>query len=102
VDNGSEFISKALDKWANDRGVELDFSRTGKPTDNAFIESVNGSSRDECLNLHWFTSLPDAQRKISASQEECNGDRPHSSLSYQTPKEFVYSHQISPGIPSTG
>lgn len=64
VDNGSEFISKALDRWAYDQHVTLDFSRPGKPTDNAYIESFNGSFRDECLNVHWFLSLADAQEKI--------------------------------------
>jgi len=49
VDNGSEFISKALDKWAYENKVVLDFSRPGKPTDNAYIESFNGSFRDECF-----------------------------------------------------
>ncbi len=52
VDNGSEFISKALDKWAYENNVILDFSRPRKPTDNAFIESFNGSFRDECLNVN--------------------------------------------------
>lgn len=61
VDNGSEFISKVLDQWAYENEVVLDFSRPGKPTDNAFIESFNGSFRDECLNLHWFLSLDDAR-----------------------------------------
>ncbi len=61
TDNGSEFISKALDKWAYENGVTMDFSRPGKPTDNALIESFNGSFRDECLNVHWFLSLEDAQ-----------------------------------------
>ncbi|MBB6274224.1 transposase InsO family protein [Pedobacter cryoconitis] len=54
VDNGSEFISKVLDKWAYENQVILDFSRPGKPTDNAYIESFNGSFRDECLNTNWF------------------------------------------------
>jgi putative transposase len=66
VDNGSEFISKALDKWAYENDVILDFSRPGKPTDNAFIESFNGSFRDECLNVNWFLSLEDAREKIQA------------------------------------
>ena len=61
VDNGSEFISKALDKWADENNAVFDFSRPGKPTDNAFIESFNGSCRDECLNSHWFLSLEDAR-----------------------------------------
>jgi len=57
VDNGPEFISKALDRWAYENGVTLDFSRPGKPTDNAFVQSFNGRLRDECLNTHWFLSL---------------------------------------------
>jgi len=65
-DNGSEFISKAMDKWAYERGVELDFSRPGKPTDNARVESFNGRLRQECLNANWFLSLDDAKAKIDA------------------------------------
>jgi putative transposase len=67
TDNGSEFISKSLDKWAYEDGVTMDFSRPRKPTDNPFIESFNGSLRDECLNIHWFMSLEDALYKIEAS-----------------------------------
>ncbi len=66
VDNGSEFVSKALDKWAYDNNVTLDFSKPGKLTDNAYIESFNGSFRDECLNVNWFLSLEDAQQKVEA------------------------------------
>lgn len=54
VDSGAEFISKELDKWAYEHKVTLDFSRPGKPVDNAYIESFNGSFRDECLNTNWF------------------------------------------------
>ena len=61
VDNGSEFISKDLGKWAYENGVVLDFSRPGKPTDNPFIESFNGRFRDECLNTNWFLSIDDAR-----------------------------------------
>jgi putative transposase len=88
LDNGSEFISKALDKWAYDKGVTLDFSRPGKPTDNAFIESFNGSFRDECLNVHWFLSLADAQEKIERWRVDYNRCRPHSALGDRTPEEF--------------
>lgn len=87
VDNGSEFISKALDKWAYDNAVTLDFSRPGKPTDNPFIESFNGSFRDECLSVHWFLSLEDAREKIETWRQEYNRFRPHSSLNGQTPEE---------------
>ena len=89
LDNGPEFIGKALDRWAYKNSVTLDFSRPGKPTDNAFIESFNGSFRDECLNLHWFLSLNDAREKIEAWREEYNTFRPHSSLGNLTPREFV-------------
>ena len=64
VDQGTEFVSRDLDLWAYQRGVTLDFSRPGKPTDNAFIEAFNGRFRAECLNAHWFLSLADAQEKI--------------------------------------
>jgi len=89
VDNGSEFISKYFDKWAYENNVTLDFSRPGKPTDNAYVESFNGSFRDECLNVNWFLSLEDAQEKISTWREEYNGFRPHSSLDDLTPDEVV-------------
>lgn len=58
--NGREFISKVLDKWAYDNGVTMDFSKPDKPMDNAMIESFNGTFRDECLNVNWFLSMEDA------------------------------------------
>ena len=57
VDHGTEFTSKALDEWAWQRGVQLDFIRPGKPVDNGLIESFNGRLRDECLNVTEFTSM---------------------------------------------
>jgi putative transposase len=86
---GSEFISKAMDRWAYERGVELDFSRPGKPTDNAKVESFNGRFRQECLNAHWFMSLDDAKRKIDAWRQHYNETRPHSALQWATPAEFA-------------
>jgi len=88
VDNGSEFISKAMDRWAYENGIVLDFSRPSKPTDNAFIESFNGSFRDECLNTHWFLSVDDAKEKIEAWRRDYNGFRPHSALDNMTPTEY--------------
>jgi putative transposase len=93
VDNGSEFISKVFDKWAYENNVLLDFSRPGKPTDNAYIESFNGSFRDECLNAHWFMSLEDAQEKIELWRQDYNEFRPHSALNNMTPNEFSTSHE---------
>jgi putative transposase len=89
VDNGPEFISKALDRWAYEAGVTLDFSRPGKPTDNAFVESFNGRLRDECLNAHWFLSLADARSKIEAWRRHYNESRPHTALGWMTPREFA-------------
>ena len=89
VDNGPEFISKALDRWAYENGVTLDFSRPGKPTDNAFVESFNGRLRDECLNAHWFLSLADARAKIEAWRRDYNESRPHMSLGWMTPAEYA-------------
>jgi len=96
VDNGSEFISKDLDRWAYENKVTLDFSRPGKPTDNPFIESFNGSFRDECLNMNWFLSLEDAEEKIEAWREEYNAFRPHSSLNNLTPNQVVEMHKKNP------
>jgi len=89
TDNGSEFISKVMDRWAYERGVELDFSRPGKPTDNARVESFNGRLRQECLNANWFLSLDDAKAKIEAWRQEYNESRPHSALDWATPAEFA-------------
>ena len=85
VDQGPEFISKDLDLWAYARNVELDFSRPGKPTDNAYIESLNGKFRAECLSAHWFLGLADARRKCERWRRDCNNVRPHSAIGYQTP-----------------
>ena len=65
-DNGSEFAGRLVDLWAYTNGVVMEYSRPGKPTDNAIIESFNGTLRDECLNVHWFDDLTDAQRKLQA------------------------------------
>jgi putative transposase len=89
VDNGSEFVSKVMDEWAHRNGVKLEFSRPGKPTDNAFIESFNGRLRQECLNQHWFTSLEDARRTVEDWRMEYNEVRPHSSLGNKTPIEYA-------------
>lgn len=107
TDNGSEFISKEVDRWAYENKVTMDYSRPGKPTDNPFVESFNGSFRDECLNAHWFLSLEDAKEKIEAWRMEYNEFRPHSSLDNLTPAEFIRmvtenasSDQTLPGAPS--
>lgn len=82
-------MSKDLDLWAYARGVELDFSRPGKPTDNAFIESLNGKFRAECLSAHWFLSLADARRKCERWRRDYIDVRPHSAIGYETPAALV-------------
>jgi putative transposase len=73
----------------------LDFSRPGKPTDNAFIESFNGSFRDECLNVNWFLPLEDTKEKIAAYKEEYNNFQPHSALGNLTRTEAIDRQQQS-------
>jgi putative transposase len=91
VDNGPEFISRDLDLWAYHRGVVLDFSRPGKPTDNAFIEAFNGKFRQECLNAHWFLSLADAAEKVETWRRYYNEERPHSAIGNKSPIMLVKS-----------
>jgi putative transposase len=85
-----------LDKWAYENNVILYFSRPGKPTDDRFIESFNGSFRDECLNVNWFLSIEDAIQKINAFSEEYNQFRPHSSLGGLTPNDMVEKYLNNP------
>lgn len=89
VDNGPEFISKDVDLWAYWNHVKLDFSRPGKPTDNAYIESFNARFRLECLNEHWFMSLEDAREKTEEWRRDYNRNRPHSSLGNVPPEEYA-------------
>jgi putative transposase len=101
VDNGAEFISRAVDQWAYAHGVALHFIEPGKPVQDAFIESFNGKFRDECLNQNWFVSLNDARQIIEAWRVDYNTVRPHSSLGYLTPEEFAASAAARPASPPT-
>jgi putative transposase len=98
VDNGPEFISRALDAWAYHNGVTLEFSRPGKPTDNAFVESFNGHFREECLNQHWFASLEEARQVIEAWRIEYNTERPHRALKQRTPAAMVEELLVTANI----
>lgn len=88
VDNGPEFISKALDLWTAQHGVKLDFIQPGKPMQNGHVESFNGRFRDECLSQHHFPTLARARVEIETWRMHFNCERPHSSLDARTPKEF--------------
>ena len=89
IDNGPEFVSNALDEWAYKRDIKLFFISPGKPVENCYIESFNGKFRDECLNMHWFLDLQYARRIIEEWRIDYNTERPHSSLNYLTPDEFL-------------
>lgn len=88
-DNGPEFVSQALDRWASTHGITLDFIRPGHPIENCFIESFNGKLRDECLSQHHFDTLTEARDRIERWREEYNTERPHSSLRNRTPAEYA-------------
>lgn len=93
TDNGKEFCGRAMLSWAHQRGVRLYLIQPGKPNQNAYIESFNGRFRDECLNEHWFTSLPHAKVVIEQWRREYNEERPKRSLRGLTPA--AYARQLA-------
>jgi putative transposase len=93
VDNGPGFAGRLLDQWAHLNGVEIDFSRPGKPTDNAHIEAFNARLRAECLNASWFLSVADARDRLEAWRREYNEERPHGALRNLTPRAFAEQAQ---------
>ena len=91
VDNGSEFSGRLLDMWAYHSKARIDFSRPGKPTDNCYVESFNGSLRDECLNVHWFETINDAKAIIEIWRRDYNESRPHTALNDVAPQVYARS-----------
>jgi putative transposase len=100
VDQGSGFVSRELDPWPCQRGVTLDFSRPGKPTDNAFIETLNGMVRSACVNAHGFMSLADAQAKCEAWRSDDNEARPHSGIGNKPPARLATSARCTRPSPT--
>lgn len=94
-DNGSEFTSHKMLRWAAEHGIELQFIQPGKPTQNANAESLNGRIRDELLNLHSFINVFEAREIAEAWRCDFNENRPHSALGYLTPKEFAEALKIT-------
>lgn len=88
-DNGTEFTSKAMFFWSQNTHVRLSFIQPGKPTQNAFVESLNGKFRNECLNQNWFRTLDEARYEIDQWRYHYNHERPHSSLNYLPPVAFA-------------
>lgn len=88
-DNGTEFTSQAILRWAKDTGIEWHYIAPGKPMQNAFIESFNGKLRDECLNESLFSNLNEARKILKKWKEDYNHIRPHSALGNIAPVEFA-------------
>jgi putative transposase len=88
-DNSAEFTGRAMDSWAHQVGVKLNFIHPGKPVENGYIESFNGRLRDECLNVEVFLDLADARWKLDKWRNDYNQRRPHSALADRTPDEFA-------------
>ena len=88
-DNGPELTSRAVLIWAAQQHIDWHYITPGKPQQNGFTESLNGKIRDECLNEHWFRNLAEAREIIEAWRQDYNHVRPHSSLDYKTPMEFI-------------
>lgn len=101
-DNGPEFVSKALLSWIAAQGIGTALIEPGKPWQNGVVESFNGKFRDECLNLEWFRSRAEAKVIIEAWRRHYNEVRPHSSLGYLTPNEFVARQQNAATCHATG
>jgi putative transposase len=102
VDNGPEFVSKALDEWAHRHQVKLAFSRPGTPTDNPFIEAFNGRFRQECLDQNWFESLTEARTIIEAWRKDYNMVRPHTALDNLTPATYRANWLQQQCLPENG
>ena len=88
-DNGTEFVSNAVLKWLREHRIDTAVSDPGKPWQNGLDESFNGKFRDECLNMEWFRTRAEARVVIETWRKEHNQIRPHSSLNYQTPNEYI-------------
>jgi putative transposase len=96
-DNGPEFVSRVLDQWAFENGIDWHYIQPGRPMENGYVESFNGRFRDECLNENWFGDLAEARSTIEAWQQDYNQARPHSALGYRTPEEFATQNAAAAG-----
>jgi len=90
VDNGPEFISDKLDKWCKDKKIDLVFIQPGKPTQNGYIERLNGSLRRELLNAYVFRTLSEVRQEVKLWMNDYNYHRPHESLNNKTPMEIAH------------
>lgn len=99
TDNGPEFTCRAFMTWAQKHRIKHILIEPGSPTQNAYIESFNGTFRDECLDENWFESLEQARQTIAAWRTDYNEVRPHSSCGRMPPATFAALHRQSTGDP---
>jgi len=92
-DNGPEFVSTDVQRWAQDRGIQWHYIEPGKPTQNSHIESFNGKLRDECLNRNLWQDIAEVRREVEQYRTQYNTERPHQALRYLTPSEYAQKLQ---------
>jgi putative transposase len=97
---GTEFYSRAMEAWAYQYGVQLDFIRPGRPVENSYIESFNRRLRDECLSGQVFFTLLDVREKLELWRQDFNQVRPHSSLHDQPMAVCARPAAAESGAPS--
>lgn len=88
-DNGTEFTSKAVIEWFENKGIKWEYIEPGKPYQNGCIESFNGKLRDECLNEHWFLNITETREIVEKWRRDYNESRPHSALKGRTPSQLA-------------
>ena len=98
-DNGTELTSNAVLSWAGEAGIDWHYIAPGKPTQNGYVESLNGRMRDELLNETLFTSLAHAREAVAAWVDDYNAERPHSSLGYATPAAYAAGLRLAASRP---
>ncbi len=90
-DNGAEFVALAVQLWLAQRQIQTLYIEPGKPWQNGKDERFNGTVRDECLNMHLFSSVAEAQVRLEVFRQPYNEERPHSRLGYRTPLEYKHA-----------
>ncbi len=97
TDNGPEFTCRVFMAWAQSHGIGHILIEPGRPMQNGYIESFNGKFRDECLNEHWFETLPQARSTIAIWRQDYNEVRPHGTIGRIPPAQFAELHRQRAG-----
>lgn len=92
LDNGPEFVAVAMADWAEERGVELEFTQPGRPMQNGYIERFNRSYREGVLDMYVFHTLSEIREHTERWRQDYNEERSHDALGDLTPKEYLLLH----------